>query len=1310
MTEQVSTSTSETLADRWAEAVVAFRDQTALRDAGVNLTFGDLDARARVLAAHLIQDGLMPGRICGLHLERSVECVISMLAVTLTGAAWLPLDPNIPAPRLRLMVEDACITHLLCTRDTPSLGLEPSVRTRLVDRTETGFYEPGLEKHDRRANATDLAYVIYTSGSTGRPKGIEIEHGSLLTFLDAMRELLPEEALKLVFSLNSPSFDISILDVFLTLICGGTLALASHAESRDGRLLAARLETEQPTLIQATPATWRMLLASGWQGHEGLTLLTGGEAIPPPTAGELLDRADTVWNLYGPTEATIWATAARVSPVHVKDGAIPIGTPLAAVKTLILGESGNRIDDGMPGELYLLGPGLARGYVDDTVLTSEKFISLPEGRAYRTGDQVCLRADGQLYFLGRIDDQIKINSTRIEPAEVEAVIREHPEVHDTVVAAKTGGDGERRLVAYIVPQNFDPGQQRRRRLASHWQTIWSREYRETSSTIKDSTFNTAGLRSSYDDVLIDEAALRENVEETCRRIRALGPKNILDLGCGSGLLLFSLAPQCDRYVGVDFSSEAIAALKSETESRGLSCVQVLEQAVDEDTNIEAGSFDVVLLNTVIQYFPDTDYLASVLDNALRALRPGGTVFIGDVRELGSLDAFHGAVVQAKAADTDDMPTLRAEWRRIAERETELVFDPAWFEAFAATRPGVTSVETALKEGRFSNELVDFRYDIILRKGGSAIATAPNRIYEFDATDKSAGKLWDSLKEDPVDCVLLKNLLNARRRDAFHFLETLGIASEQGATERTPDLSRGLRYDPDLLSRQARARGYQVVLLPDPDGSGAHFAALLVRANPGVTIWSHRSPLHTNRRAPPRLSNELQQSLATTNRDHTGLIAELQSRMGTHLPAPMCPSHYVVLRELPITQSGKIDRRALPRPLSKRPALSAPFIAPRDALELQLTGMVEKVLGVSPVGAQDGFMELGGDSLATVELLLAIEETTGTTIEIGSFLAQSTVEGLAATINEKRGYRPTTALVSLKTGGTAPPLFFIHGAGGLAFTVFELGQALSSDRPIFAVQDPACDPDIEPARCVEDMAAALIGQIMTIQPIGPYYLCGHSFGGLLAYEMAIQLRACGQSIAFLGMLDTPTPPATAKEIGFVSRLNLFWRELRFLGQILSQAGPMALDGCYILFGAEARYHDTLKGTNNLLGILKGSWANFMFRYFHNRAGLASAVDRQSRLLMLRQPGIRRAIRLTGIHDAARRHYQPGPYDGPIVLLRAEEGSAETKGFPDETLGWNRLAPDIHLYRSPGTHFTMTRGKNIKYLASILDDTLNAASAN
>ena len=1292
--------TQRTLASLWHESAARFAERLAIADGQVSLSYGALDARVRELTARLADGGVEPGDLCGLYLERSIDAVVAMLAVAARGAAWLPLDPSYPLGRLRLMAQDAQIRHLVSDRDATGLRLGEQV----------GVYHPqppepdaiGLPGACLAAQGSDIAYVIYTSGSTGRPKGVQIEHRSLIAFISSMQALLGVGPKCRFLSVSSPSFDIALLDIFLPLSCGGSVMLTAPQESRDGRLLKARVERERPSHFQATPATWRMLLAAGWQGDANLTLLTGAEAIAPAMARDLMQRSRAVWNLYGPTETTVWTTAACLTETDLAAGRIPIGRPLPHAEVEITDASGQPIPSGEIGEVCILGAGLGRGYIGDRALTAEKFVALPSGRAYRTGDRGRLEPDGQLSFHGRIDHQIKLNSFRIEPAEVETVLRSHPAVRDAVVAAKTIGDGEPKLVAYVVPSEFDANWSRRTRLAAHWRAIWTQAYEERRVRSNDPTFNTAGLISSFSGVPIPEAELREWRDEAVARIASLNPERILDLGCGSGLMLFPLAPLCRRYVGVDFSPVAIADLRREARARNLGHVELLEQSVDEADGIEDAGFDLVVLNTVIQYFPDVAFVERVLDNALRALRPGGAVFIGDVRDFTALEALHAAIAEYKAEPGDDPEAGCARLQRIAEREAELTFDHRWFDAYAEARPEITAVQVRHKDGAADNELTAFRYDVLLRKDGPVVDVVPTLIHDGAEPDTELSQLWAALRDGAPGSALVLNLVNARRAEAFAALER--IRGDQGDADGVPNLAFGERADPHEIVCAARLLGYRAQLLPDPGGSPAHFAALLVREAPDVGPWSHRLAETAPRERPAVLSNELQQIVATPAATDSVLTEELQRLATEQLPAPFCPSLYLFLKELPLTPSRKIDRQALPDPAATRPDLRTPFVAPRDTLEIQLSKLFADALSVGPVGATDSFFDLGGDSLATVELLLLVEEKLGTRIELARFLERPTVEALARRVHEAKDYRPASASICLKAEGAKEPLFFIHGAGGLAFTVFEVGQALRGDRPVFVLQDPACDPAIEPARRIEDMAAALVDAVREVQPDGPYHLCGHSFGGLLAYEMAIQLRRAGQPVSFLGLLDTPTPPGAACDAGLVSRARLWWRELRFLCQILTQAGPMAADGCYVLFGAEARYRERRNSRDTLDGWLKGLWADALFRYFHRRAGLASAVSRDSRLLMLRQPGIRRAIRLTGIHDAARRRYRPSPYDGPVTLFRAEQASAETSGFSNDTLGWDRLAADVETVWSPGSHFTMTRGENAKCLAAAVDAAL------
>src|SRR6185295_11703723 len=300
--------------------------------------------------------------------------------------------------------------------------------------------------------ADNAAYVIYTSGSTGRPKGVQISHGALANFLASMAEMPGIGAEDRLLAVTSLSFDIAGLELYLPLMVGGRVVLASREEAAEGRRLQALISESGATVLQATPATWRLLLESGWQGGEGLKALCGGEALSPVLAAALRQRVGSLWNVYGPTETTVWSTLEEIR----SDGPISIGWPIANTEAYVLDGTGQPAPVGVPGELLLGGSGLARGYLARPELTAERFVPNPFGaegsRLYRTGDLARDRADGRLEHMGRIDHQVKVRGFRIELGEIETALGRHPEVAAAVVVARDEPSGDRRLVAYLVPR------------------------------------------------------------------------------------------------------------------------------------------------------------------------------------------------------------------------------------------------------------------------------------------------------------------------------------------------------------------------------------------------------------------------------------------------------------------------------------------------------------------------------------------------------------------------------------------------------------------------------------------------------------------------------------------------------------------------------------------------------------------------------------------------------------------------------------------------------------------------------------------
>ncbi len=441
----------EAQAARTPDAVaVAVEDQS--------LTYGALDTRSNRLAHRLRALGVGPEVLVGLCVDRSPEMVVALLGILKAGGAYVPIDPSFPERRLALMLDDARVAVLVTEQGLRPKLPAPPVGTQVLcldSDAEQIADEPGTRLAPGVTGA-NLAYVIYTSGSTGRPKGVQISHGALANCLVSMRQILGITGRDVLLAVTTLSFDIAALELLLPLTVGARVELLPRDVAADGARLAARLMETGATFLQATPASWRLLLDAGWDGSPGLTMLCGGEALPRPLADQLLGRGACLWNLYGPTETTIWSSIDRVGadPASV----VPIGRAIASTSLYVLDAQLRPVPIGVAGELYIGGAGLARGYLNRPGLTAERFVpdpfsDRPGARIYRTGDLARWRSDGRLEYLGRLDHQVKIRGHRIELGEIESVLAVQPGVRQAVVVAREEPSGGSRLVAYLVPHD-----------------------------------------------------------------------------------------------------------------------------------------------------------------------------------------------------------------------------------------------------------------------------------------------------------------------------------------------------------------------------------------------------------------------------------------------------------------------------------------------------------------------------------------------------------------------------------------------------------------------------------------------------------------------------------------------------------------------------------------------------------------------------------------------------------------------------------------------------------------------------------------
>jgi amino acid adenylation domain-containing protein len=443
---------AENVAALVAQAFAAMPSQPAADFYGLTLSRSELTQKSDRLAAWLLRHGAGPGMLVGIYMDRSLEMLVAMLGVMKAGAAYVPLDPMFPAARIAQILEETKVPVMLTLGAHLEMLPKSNARVLALDaKADMLEREPKVELPRIAADAR--AYVIFTSGSTGRPKGVEVTHGSvvnLLTDLSQRLEMKPSDRLLAVTTL---SFDISVLEMLLPLVSGGTVAIAHGDDVVDGTRLLELLQATQATVLQATPVTWRMLIEQNFQPRHGFKMLCGGEAWTPAIADQLLGTdgsSGRMWNMYGPTETTVWS-----SVTEVKRGAarMTIGPPIANTRFYVLDTRLQVVPPGVAGELFIAGAGVARGYFNRPELNAEKFLTDPfysEERMYRTGDEVRQLPDGRVEFMGRLDQQIKLRGFRIELGEIETAMRAQPGIRDAVVVLRPDANEESVLVGYYT--------------------------------------------------------------------------------------------------------------------------------------------------------------------------------------------------------------------------------------------------------------------------------------------------------------------------------------------------------------------------------------------------------------------------------------------------------------------------------------------------------------------------------------------------------------------------------------------------------------------------------------------------------------------------------------------------------------------------------------------------------------------------------------------------------------------------------------------------------------------------------------------
>jgi amino acid adenylation domain-containing protein len=874
----------------------------------------------------------------------------------------------------------------------------------------------------------NLAYVIYTSGSTGKPKGVLVEHRGLCNVVAAQIQVFNLQPENRILQFSSLSFDASIFEMLLAFGVGASLYIPPKTARLPGFELVQFLQSQAIATAILTPAVLAVLPAAELPNLQ--TVIAGGEACSNEIVKQwAFDRR--FFNAYGPTEATIWATVARVNASSGNNYDKPsIGHPVANTQIYLLDAHLQPVPIGVVGEVYIGGDGLARGYLNRPDLTAERFISNPFeksklNRLYKTGDLARYLADGNLEFVGRIDEQVKIRGFRIELGEIEALLEQHPMVREAVAISDESESTDKRIIVYVVP-NQDNTQELEQQLQDEhvrqWQNLYDQTY-DQPALDGDSTFNIVGWNSSYTGQPIPAEQIRTWTSDRAQQILALQPQRVLEIGCGTGLLLFQLAPHCTQYWGTDFSPVSIKYIEQQLATQALPQVKLLTKMADDFEGIEANAFDAVVLNSVVQYFPSLDYLLQVLEQAIHTVAPGGFVFIGDVRSLPLLSAFHAAVQLHQADIAVSREQLGQQVQMAIFQETELVIDPAFFHALKLRLERISNVQVQLTRGRYENELTQFRYNVILhieaggvkRAGEAGGANVAHSQLNWTEDNLSYALVRQRLVTQQ-DVLKITGIPNARVMAAVKTAEWL-VTGTTEAPKTVGQMREALQHlesgiEPEDWWNLATELPYTVdVSWSNADSTGCYDVVFqhqsLVQDKRRINGNSPYPPFSLSPHPPyPARPWETYANNPAQTQLTRHLIPQLRSYLEQKLPEYMVPTAFVVLEKLPLTPNGKVNRRALPPHLwvkrwgddaTARSPLA--WACPTSPIEEKLVSIWADLLGLKRVGIHDNFFQLGGHSLLATQLTSRIRDAFGVELPLRNVFESPALAQLAKVIED-----------------------------------------------------------------------------------------------------------------------------------------------------------------------------------------------------------------------------------------------------------------------------------------------------------------------
>ncbi|KAJ2987577.1 hypothetical protein NUW58_g4428 [Xylaria curta] len=1021
-----------------SSVVSIFREQAAtcphrvaVKDNRAELTYAQLDAKSNDVARWLAKQSFANEKLVGVYAERSCETIIAYLGILKANLAYVPLDVRSPASRVESILSSIEGRRLvLLGRDAqpPSMQLQHLDFVKIDDVLQHSQVEPDTRNPvtSTPPSAASLAYVMYTSGSTGKPKGVLIEHRGILRLARQNNIVKNIPAGSTMAHLGNIAFDITTWEIYPTILNGGTLVCIDNATVLDNDAFVKIFTKEKVRTAIFTPAFFKQCLIQSPSIISQLKLLlVGGDKVD----GQDLSAAGAIMkgkiiNAYGPTENTVISTFYDVPKGETFTNGVPIGRAMSNSGAYVVDSQLRLVPIGVIGELVVTGDGLARGYTNPE-LNFNRFVSIVIGgqqiRAYKTGDYVRYRPiDGQLEFFGRIDHQVKVRGHRIELGEIESALKSHASVRDAVVVAEQRNEHATQLAGFVtifdddkyeghVPDTEDNDESQHVKL---WETLFDSDKYTTVEDVSPEAIGRdfTAWTSMYDGSAIDKDEMNEWLDDTIRSIlNGREPGNVLEVGTGTGMILFNIIDGLQSYVGLEPTSTAIEFVAKTAKSIPALQDKIYMQkgtAADICRVEKSNSPNLVVINSVAQYFPSQNYLLKVVEDLVQ-IKSVKTIVFGDMRSYALFDEFKVSKALHLLGETalkDEVERHMAESDRV---EQELLVDPAFFTALQDSLSHlIEHVEVIPKRMKATNELSSYRYSAILHLKDE---NSPLQVSEIDQGD------WVDFTEEGLDrqsllqllqqrcstgsVVAVSNIPNSKSILERHVVDSLVNNSVQTANDRD--------WLPSIVREAGRCRSLSAIDLEELAQSidcrvEISWARQHSQRGGLDAIFHHYHPSEAGSRVlfkfptdhaknPSRLlsSRPLRRQLTEKVR------SQLQELLRDQLPSYMVPQTITVLEKMPVTENGKIDRRALVETASKVVIPRGTKQQPTSPIGKQLQSIWAQVLYIDPatIGVEDNFFQLGGDSIVAMKAV-PLARKIGIELSVADIFRHPTLEALA----------------------------------------------------------------------------------------------------------------------------------------------------------------------------------------------------------------------------------------------------------------------------------------------------------------------------